>query len=413
MKNNNVNIVKDLKNLLDDYMTEASSREFIIKLREDNSVYNNEVSDFSELDKSHVEYEVPKGIDHRVMIDRMITHCENELTEERFYNLLLDLSRLMLHCGEVTFSLEIAENLLGNLNSDNKYVSFTAEANLIISRIYWSQAIWDDCNYYVSKAKELFLSISSEPGIAKCENMLGTLYGEKGENEKAMKHFENALKYLKEDDDLSVRAMILTNLGIMNTMNGDFEKAVWNYKTAVEKFESLNDAWYLSRTYHNIGMLYTRMGKYDAALDEFNKCISHSLDNDYLSNCAIAYVGKAFIYTKLKNSALADAYTDKAMEIAYKINDTLSIADIYKIKGMIQTEMDDFQLSEEFFENSLRLNKELENKLNEAESSVELGKLLKKNNREEDAKPYIDSAVSYYKEIKADDIVADLVEKSS
>ena len=80
---------------------------------------------------------------------------------------------------------------------------------------------------------------------------------------------------------------------------------------------------------------------------------------------------------------------------------------------MIQTEMDDFQLSEEFFENSLRLNKELENKLNEAESSVELGKLLKKNNREEDAKPHIDSAVSYYKEIKADDIVADLVEKSS
>jgi tetratricopeptide (TPR) repeat protein len=154
------------------------------------------------------------------------------------------------------------------------------------------------------------------------------------------------------------------------------------------------------------------MGKYDAALDEFNKCISHSLDNDYLSNCAIAYVGKAFIYTKLKNSALADAYTDKAMEIAYKINDTLSIADIYKIKGMIQSEMDNFQLSEEFFETSIRLNKDLENKLNEAESSAELGKLLQKNNKEEEAKPYINSAASYYKEIKDEDIVADLVEKS-
>jgi tetratricopeptide (TPR) repeat protein len=136
------------------------------------------------------------------------------------------------------------------------------------------------------------------------------------------------------------------------------------------------------------------------------------LDNDYLSNCAVAYVGKAFIYTKLNNSALADAYTDKAMEIAYKINDTLSIADIYKIKGMIQTEMDNFQLSEEFFENSVRLNKDLENKLNEAESSAELGKLLHKSNRKEEAKPYIDSAVSYYKGIKADDIVNDLEEKS-
>ena len=413
MKNNITNIIKDLKKLLDNYMTEASSKEFIRKLRDDNFVSNNEESDFSELDKSQVGFEVPKGIDHRVMVDRMITHCENDLTEEKFYNLLLDLSQLMLHCGEVAFSLEIVENLISKANSDTKYVSFVAEANLMISKIYWSQAIWDDCNYYVSKAMQLFLSISSEPGIARCENMLGSLYGEKGEYEKALQYLENALAHLKQDDDLASRAMILTNLGIIYTINGDFEKAVWNLKTAIEKFESLNDTRRASRAYHNIGMLYTRMGKYDEALDEFNKCISHSLDNDYLSNCAIAYVGKAYIYTKLKNSALADAYTDKAMEIAYKINDTLSIADIYKIKGMIHNEMGNFQLSEEFFENSLRLNKELESKLNEAESSAELGKLLQKNNREEEAKPYLDSAVSYYEEIKADDIVDDLVEKSN
>jgi tetratricopeptide (TPR) repeat protein len=409
MKNNNKNIIKDLKILLDDYMTKASLREFIKKLGQDNSLNINEESDISELDKSQVEYEVPKGIDHRVMVDRMITHCENDLSEEKFYNLLLDLSQLMWHCGEVAFSLEIAENLLGKLNSDTKYVSFVAEANLMISKIYWSQAIWDDCNYYVSKAMELFLSISSEAGIAKCENMLGTLYGEKGEFEKAQQYLENALKHLKEDDDSSARAMILTNLGIINTITGDFEKAVLNYKTAIEKFESLNDTRRLSRVYHNIGMLYTRMGKYDEALDEFNKCISHSLDNEYLSNCAVAYVGKAFIYTKLKNSALADAYTDKAMEIAYKINDALSIADIYKIKGMIQTEMDNYQLSEEFFENSLRLNKDLENKLNAAESSAELGNLLQKNEREEEAKPYLDSAVSYFKHINEEDIIDNLV----
>jgi len=412
MKNNITNIIKDLNKLLDDYMTESFSREFIRKLQEDNNVNNNEELDFSELDKSQVEFEVPKGIDHRVIIDKMITHCENDLTEEKFYNLLLDLSQLMLHCGEVSFSFEIVENLLGKVNSDNKYVSYVAEANLMISKIYWSQAIWDDCNYYVSKAMQLYLSISNEPGIAKCENMLGTLYGEKGEYDKALQHLETALAHLKGDDDLATRAVILTNLGVIYTINGDFEKAVWNLKTAIEKFESLNDTRRASRAYHNIGMLYTRMEKYDEALDEFNKCISHSLDNDYLSNCAIAYIGKAYIYTKLNNSALADAYTDKAMEIAYKINDTLSIADIYKIKGMIHNEMDNFQLSEEFFENSLRLNKELESKLNEAESSAELGKLLQKNDREEEAKPYLDSAVSYYEEINVDDIAAHLVEKS-
>jgi tetratricopeptide (TPR) repeat protein len=412
MDNNNTNILKDLKNLLDEYMTEASSRDFIKQLEQDNSLNINEATDLSELDKSQVEHEVSKGIDHRVMVDNLITHCENDLTEEKYYNLLLDLSQLMWQCGKVTFSLEIVENLLDKISSDKKYISFEAEANLMISKIYWSQAIWDDCHYYISKAMELFTSISSDSGIAKCENMLGTLYGEKGEFEKAQQYLESALKHLKEDNDSSTHATILTNLGIINTITRDFDKAVLNYKTAIEKFESLNDTRRLSRVYHNVGMLYTRMEKYDEALDEFNKCISHSLDNEYLSNCAIAYVGKAFIYTKLKNSALADAYTDKAMEIAYKINDTLSIADIYKIKGMVQTEMNNFQLSEEFFENSLRLNKDLESKFNEAESSVELGNLLQKNEREEEAKPYLDSAVSYFKEIKDDNTIDNLLEKS-
>ncbi len=159
MKNNNTNILKDLKNLLDEYMTKASLKEFIKKLGQDNSLYINEESDISELDKSQVEYEVPKGIDHRVMVDKMITHCENEMSEEKFFNLLLDLSQLMWICGELTFSLEIVENLLGKISSDNKYISFEAEANVMISKIYWSQAIWDDCSNYVSKSMELFLSI--------------------------------------------------------------------------------------------------------------------------------------------------------------------------------------------------------------------------------------------------------------
>jgi tetratricopeptide (TPR) repeat protein len=154
------------------------------------------------------------------------------------------------------------------------------------------------------------------------------------------------------------------------------------------------------------------MENFDAALDEFNKCITVSIENDYLSNCAVAYIGKAFIYTKLKNPALADAYTDKAMEIAYKLNDTLSIADIYKIKGMIQNDMNNFELSEELFENSIRLNKDIESKLNEAESCVQLGELLEKNNRIEEAKPFIAAAEKIFNGFKSNKITTGLVEQS-
>ena len=396
MSKENSTITEDLKNLLRNYLTEFSVDEFIKEIEAENIASQNAALEISELDSLQVNYDIPKGIDKRIIVDRIITHCEKQLEEAKFYNLLLDLSQLMLFSGENSYSLELAQDLFGKIEFKPEFNIILAETTLMISKIYWSQAFWDDCEFYITEASRIFESISSKPGIAKCENMLGTLLGEKGEFDKARKHFENALELIKDDDDLSSHAMILTNLGIINTVNEDFEKAVWNYKNASEKFEELKDNRRLARVYHNLGMLYSQMEKYDDALDEFNKCITISKDMDYLSNCAVAYIGKAYIYIQQKNSALAEAYTDKAMEIAYKIDDTLSIADIYKIKGMIYNHMDNFQLSEEFFENSIRLNKDTESKLNEAESSSELGKLLKETDREDEAKPYLESAVNFF-----------------
>ncbi len=384
MTNNKENIVVDLKNLILKYMSEELTLSFIKKLEEINSS-NNKTLNISDIDKLQVEYELPQSINYRLLIDKVITYSEKILAKEQYYKLILDLAQLMLFVGENSFALEISENLYFKLNSSDEYTLLCAESSLMVSKVYWAQALWDESNYFITEAMQMFLSVSSKQGLAKCENMLGTLYGEKGKFEKAKIHFENALIFLRDAEDLHTSAMILTNLGIISTMQGDFEKAIWNYKNAVKKFEEVKDTRRLSRTYHNVGMLLTQMKNYDAALEEFNKCITLSLTNNYLSNCAIAYIGKAFIYTQLKNSPLADAYANKAMEIACKINDTLSIADIYKIKGMIQNDMDNFELSEELFENSIRLNRDIENELNEAESSNEMGKLLEKNKKKEEA----------------------------
>lgn len=406
MKNEYKSILKDLNNLLSNYLTENYAKDFIKILNEDRALDLKPGSGITELEKLQIEYEPPNGINYRLKIDKVITFCGKILPEEKYFNLILDLSQLMIFAGEISYALEIAEDLLSKLRSNRKYANILAETNLMISKIYWSQALWEECNNYIYESIRIFKSIENKEGIAKCENMLGTLYGEKGEFDKAAEHFEKALEYLNGNDNSSSKAMILTNLGIISTIKGNFEKAVWYYKASMKIFDEIKDVRRLSRVYHNIGMLYTRLENYDAALDEFNKCITLSHENDYLSNCAIAYIGKAFIYTKLKNQPLADAYTEKAMEIAYKLNDTLSIADIYKIKGMIQSEMNNFELSEELFENSIRLNKDIESKLNEVESSIELGKLLNKTDREEKAKPYLETANNFLEELKNDKLTA-------
>ena len=412
MKENNNNIMNELKNLIGVYFPSNEAEDFLTSLV--NEVNESLVSS-SELEQEafDLDYELPSGVGYRMFIDRCVTKSEGLLTEENFFNLLLELSRTVQAVGENDLSLELAQDLLNRIEVKKEYDLLKGDAYLMISKIYWSQTYWEDCSYYIDEAMKIFSANSNECGLAKCENMLGTLYGEQGNITLAETHFEKALTHLTGNDESLLHSMILTNLGIINTIQGEYETSIWNYKNALQKFDNQKDSRYIARTYHNIGMLYSRMGKYDAALDEFNKCITLSLDNNYLSNCAVAYIGKAFIYTKLKNSALADAYTDKALEISCRINDTLTIADVYKIKGIIQASMENFELSEEMFENSIRLNRDIESKLNEAESCIEMGNLLKERQREEESQHYFQSAVNYFKELKDKNMIAGLVEQYS
>lgn len=91
------------------------------------------------------------------------------------------------------------------------------------------------------------------------------------------------------------------------------------------------------------------------------------------------------------------------MEIAYKINDVLSIADVYKIKGMIQNDLENFELSEELFENSVRLNDDLGSNLNKAESINELSSLYEKADQQEKSEDLKRVANQYFQKIQSSD----------
>jgi tetratricopeptide (TPR) repeat protein len=399
MNNNTEKIINHVKDVLVNFLSQSDADEFIKAIKVYVTSFENLNSSASDLDKQQVNYQFTDGVDERIIVDKIITLAERLLLKEKYFNLIIELSQLMIKIGNQAFALEMLTDLKNSIGSSD-YKLHAGEANLLISKIYWAQAQWEDCDFYISEAYTNFKSFEYHKGYAKCENMLGTLYGEKGEFQKALTHFELALTFLKENDDLTIQAMILTNLGIIYTIYGDYEKAIWNYKDSIEKFQKLNDIARVARVYHNIGMLYSRMGEYYLALEQFNSSITLSIENNYLSNCAVSYVGKAFIYTKLKNLTLAEAFTDKAMEIACKLNDTLSIADIYRIKGIIQSNLNNFELSEEFFENSIRLNDDFDSKFNKAESSQELGDLLTSENRKDEAETHLKSADEILKDIK-------------
>src|ERR1035437_1372180 len=94
---------------------------------------------------------------------------------------------------------------------------------------------------------------------------------------------------------------------------------------------------------------------------------------------------------------MAAAFSDKAMKVCNKVNDRLSVADIYKVKGIIERELGEHEKSENLLKTSLMMNIELGNKLNEAETSVELGRLYYKLKDKKKSLDWFTKAITYYR----------------
>lgn len=399
MEKNKSALRSEIEGLINQYLDSEIKEGFYKRFKEDVIEKNKTFLRVNVTDQSQLSAQIPLGVDERDLINSLVTFVENKLSTDKLLSLLIDLSQVMTFNGEISVATELCDDVISKTENHKYLIKYRAEAYLSLARIAWSQAYWDQSLEHVQESYDLFASIENKEGFARCENMMATIYGEKGEVNNALSHLEKGLLFLSDSDDTALRAMFEVNLGILYNIQGETGKALWNLKNALTKYEKLNDLRKVSRVHHNLGMIYTKTEDYQAAIEEFNKSITISMENGYLSNCAIGYIGKAFIYTKLKNTALADVFTDKAMEISYKINDALSIAEVYKIKGMIQSDLENFELSEELFENSIRLNEDFGNDLNKAESFQELRSLYEKTDQKDKAQSENNSADQYYKNV--------------
>ncbi|MBM4175913.1 MAG: hypothetical protein FJ213_07045 [Ignavibacteria bacterium] len=388
----------ELNQLLKEYFDSTTLNNLYDSVRD--KIAPNFSETLSESDRKQISANIPNGAEQRILLDLITTSAKKQLSEIKYFNLLLKFSELMIYNGELNFARELAEEVLDSTKFDEANCKLTAEAYLISAKIDWSQAYWKESTQNTDMAYEIFNELNDKSGCAKCENMFGTIFGEQGKIKQASHHFERGLALLKETRNSELEAAFEVNLGILYTMIDENEKALNYLMSGLEKFEAKQDMRRVARINHNIGMLHLRTCKFEEAIAAFDICLNVSLDFGYLSNCAIAYLGKAWIKNHLGATEIADAFTHKAMEIAYKINDKLSIAEVYRIKGLINQNMNDFNLSEEFFESCVRLNRDFDNTFNESEGNLHLIEIYKNKNLLDRTLPLVKKSADYYNQIR-------------
>ncbi|MHB8579076.1 MAG: tetratricopeptide repeat protein [Ignavibacteriaceae bacterium] len=334
-------------------------------------------------------------------IDLLLTFAKSRLDNLKFLELLLHIGQFTIITGEFHSAVYIHEKILKETKGKRNYEGIAANAALALGDVFSRQALWQLSLGYVKKASALFKKQNDIKGAANCENMLGTIYGDFGNLNKAKMHFEKSLSLLDSSEDSSLVGKIEINLGIINNIQGDLNLAFAYYNRALLNFERVRNLKRIAEIHHNIGMLFTKKNSYKAALREFDKSISNAQKINYIQSIGMSYSGKAFIYAKLNEVNLAEAFANEALEICFQVNDKLSIADTYKIKGMIQRNLKNYSLAEGYLLTSLRINKDLKNELNQSEAEYELAILYNEKGMKSESKKLLLNALGYYKKIKS------------
>jgi len=116
---------------------------------------------------------------------------------------------------------------------------------------------------------------------------------------------------------------------------------------------------------------------------------------------SLAYLVDAELHLLDNDTSSAIAYVTSAFTIFSEMGDRLSVAEAYKILGLINQHNREFEIALSYFENSRRINEELGNYPNLAETLVETGNLYVKMNDTENARKQYQSALDYFKKFGA------------
>ncbi|NWF49330.1 MAG: tetratricopeptide repeat protein [Ignavibacteriaceae bacterium] len=399
------NFAVDLQELLMKYLSAPEMSSLLSKVSLMDKTEKDERLNLKEIYRQQLDIEFG-NFNERIQLDRTVTYTQKNLSPEKFSKMLINLGKLCISHGK----LSIAHELLNKANRNNGNKATKAETLLAMADLYARKANWDSSIIAVRKARFIYSALKDSNGIAKCENIIGTIYGDQGEFHEAKACFEKSLSILNPSDDPELIASIRANLGVIEVILGNKDKAINYLNNAIDNFKLTGNYKRIAELKHNIGLLHYELTDYESASKSYDECIDIALKNSFIPVLCLAYLGKANLFVSSSEYLAAEIYADKALELSHYLDDKLTIADIYKTKGIIERNLKNFTNAENYLLSSLRLNNELKNDLNIAETSFELAVLYDEIERPDQKEEHLKDSLNYYARMQSADRIRKIEE---
>ncbi|MEJ2194893.1 MAG: tetratricopeptide repeat protein [Ignavibacteriaceae bacterium] len=394
MQDLTTNFEKELDQLLKQYFGDEELRRIYYRVdpqKEESNKVSEMINDFY---KSQLNIKID-NCNERFKLDRTITFSEKHLIPDKFFEFMLDLGRLCISNSK----LNLASQIFKKVYKSSKKLFFKAESMLELGNVFSRRADWIRSLQAISDAAKLYKENYDSSGMAKCYNLMGSIYGERGDMDKAKYYFLESLSLVNTDTETELIANLHTNLGVIDNIQGNVHNGIKKLNKALIIFKKLGHHNRIAEVCHNIGMMYFESGDNESSVKALDEGIEIAKRGHFISALCLLYVAKSEVFISKEDINSAAVFAEKAFEISHDVDDKLAVADIYRVKGIIERYSKNYKLSESYLFDSLRINESLQNRRNIADTSLELAILYKEIENPKNKTFYLGTAQDYYKQI--------------
>ncbi len=340
-----------------------------------------------------------QAIFREIDFDTLVFHAIHFIDQEEYPTYLYEVCELAIGFGQ----FEKAQRLLTlTQNEYNKY----ADKNLFpklhqrFGDIAFYQSDYKTSLEEYERALQLYADLKDVKGLTAIKNSMAVVKTETGDIPQAEALFKEALDLAKEHGFNELQLKINMNLGNVLHIQGSYAKALSNFNDALA-LVSADDLVAKARITHNIGIVYKSQRRNDQALTELEKSIKLSIEANNRYQKGLSYLEKAEVLYRNGDLLSSTALATSAFQIFSDLRDRLSIADVYKIFGLISRKRNENEVAISYLEHSKRINQDYHNPLNLGETLFELAQLYEDDKEVDKALKNYQSALSKFETVNA------------
>ena len=278
-----------------------------------------------------------------------------------------------------------------------------AKAHQKLGDISFYRNNWVTTLRQYKKSLDLFTKLKNNEGMAHIKSSMGSALVEQGDIMKGEKLLTKAKIIAKRARLDALLINITSNLGNVYSIRGIWDKAMASYKESLSLIGRKREDAKRALLYLNMAIILKARGEYEKALENFQTSIKlSSLANDPYAK-GLSYLEEADLYCRKGDFAAGTALATTAFRIFSALGDRLSVAEVYKVFGIINRQNKRYDTALSYLENSKRINEDYDNPLNLGETMIEIAKLHGMKGGENDkARESAKSAILCFKRIHAD-----------